>query len=194
MPAVFILLVVYVLPLAGDVHRQVTRAGHGVDVACFTDLHAFQGIACSFLCAGQVDAFLTLQPFLGLDHAVGQVGQALELLLDGRFLVVAIDLELAVVGVEQVDGEFGQMVEVIHAGLGDAEMRLSVADPANHRADQEQRHEHQRQDDDGHLPADAEVVDELEEVTTHNRIRRLSETRRLCVTWEKKARMVMAAG
>ena len=71
------------------------------------------------------------------------------------------------------------MVEIVHAGLGDAEVCMTISDPADHRTHHEKRDQHQWQDDDSHLPADLKVVDEFEKVTVHNRINSGLETRRL---------------
>ncbi len=64
-------------------------------------------------------------------------------------------------GVEEVDGECGQMVEIVHAGLGDAEMCLTIGDPSDDCADHENRDQHQWQNDNSHLPANLEVVDKF---------------------------------
>jgi hypothetical protein len=92
-------------------------------------------------------------------------------------------------GIEHIDGEGGQVVEIVHAGLSDAEMGLTVGDPTDYSAHYEKWNQYQRQDDDGHLPADLEIVDELEEVSAHNRINSHLETWRLCCVRYKKASM-----
>ena len=179
MSAIFICFAIDVFTLPGNVNRQVAFAGHGVDVAGLSNLNPLQGTASRLF--GTFDVNLTVAELfiLGLDHAVGEIGQAGQLLFGGGLLVFTVNLELLIVGIEQVDGEGGQMVEIVHAGLGDAEVCLTVCDPTDHRTHHEKRDQYQWQDDDSHLPADFEVVDEFEKMTAHNRINSGLETRRL---------------
>jgi hypothetical protein len=58
-------------------------------------------------------------PLLGLHEAVGQVREGRQLLVDALLLVLLVDLELLIVGVEEVDREVRQVLQVVLARLGD---------------------------------------------------------------------------
>ena len=187
MSAIFVLLSIDVLTFPGYVHGQVPFAGHGINIPGFTNLDSFQCAACCVHGTVEVDLPFAVEIVLGFDHVVGEVGQARQFILGRKLPVFLVGQELLVVRIKEVYGESSKVVEIVLAGLGDAEIRLLVGDPAYHRADHNNRDQYQWQNDNGHFPADSQIVDEFKQMEAHSRINVSSEMSRLCCLWDKKA-------
>jgi hypothetical protein len=84
-----------------------------------------------------------------------------------RLLVLLVDLKLQVVGVKQIPGKAGHMLQVVLAGLGDPKIRLTIGDIADDAADDEDRNDHQRQHHHQHLPTQLEIIYGTDDESVH---------------------------
>ncbi len=139
-------------------HLQVAPAGHGINVAGLTHVDFFECCAGLAFGGGKVKASLAVLAMFAFNQVVGKIGQGRQLAVEGAQFVLPIHLELLVMGVQQVNGKGGHVLQIVLAGLRHPQIGLTIGDVADNTGNDNDRNDHQRQDEGKQLPAQFQAV------------------------------------